>query len=554
MRVRIKKTPRTGDQRDYSLITHRPWSPSNTEDPDAVKNTIGAVPRHLANIEAEGGETVLGDINGDGNIEHMTITGKRHTQGGVPLNVPAGSFIFSDTKKMRIKDKAVLEHFGMGGKKTGYTPAEIAKRYQLNEFMKKVNDPSADPFTRRTAERMLNNNMQKLSELAAYQEGMKGKESPTVSQQMLPDGGQGFNEAAYPMMDEEMDELEMAYGGMIKMQNAGTVPPKIGSVYYLNGQPIKLSRYEDDSFTDYLTPNFMADPGGVYFKDAKNNEVYLDYDQFKELRDKGAINTKGSSSTSWWTGDGVREYQFSTKPGGAAPGLKVKNMTFNVGDTVTTRKGTFKITNPQGMVHPNSYYTAMEVVGPNGKKEYISAGSIIEDMQKGLAEVKSVNPGSNSNNESSGITNVYYNNVTGEPYEVPVGQQPPPGYSPSKSQKKQTAPVVTSAPKKNVGSTPSSLPKKTSNVKVYESVDDLYNDKWQELQDKAMGGQLYAEGGVIESPKYKYDPVQRKMIPIMQTAGTTPGDEKEFVEEYEVKGQGKHKRITKGNTIPTPPP
>ena len=152
MRVRIKKTPRTGDQRDYSLITHRPWSPSNTEDPDAVKNTIGAVPRHLANIEAEGGETVLGDINGDGNIEHMTITGKRHTQGGVPLNVPAGSFIFSDTKKMRIKDKAVLEHFGMGGKKTGYTPAEIAKRYQLNEFMKKVNDPSADPFTRRTAE------------------------------------------------------------------------------------------------------------------------------------------------------------------------------------------------------------------------------------------------------------------------------------------------------------------------------------------------------------------------------------------------------------------
>ena len=68
--------------------------------PGKTKSTLTAVPRDEANLEAEGGETVYGDINGDGMPEHQIIKGPRHAQGGVPLSLPEDTFIFSDTRGM----------------------------------------------------------------------------------------------------------------------------------------------------------------------------------------------------------------------------------------------------------------------------------------------------------------------------------------------------------------------------------------------------------------------------------------------------------------------
>jgi hypothetical protein len=36
------------------------------------------------------------DLDNDGMVEHAKIGGKRHSHGGTPLNVPDGSFVFSD--------------------------------------------------------------------------------------------------------------------------------------------------------------------------------------------------------------------------------------------------------------------------------------------------------------------------------------------------------------------------------------------------------------------------------------------------------------------------
>jgi len=141
---------------------------------DSVSNSITEVPRYAANIEAEGGETVYGDIDGDGGLEHMNINGKRHSQGGVPLNVPEGSFIFSDTKKMKIKDPSILTMFGKSPKAGGYTPAEIAKKYDINKYKAIVEDPEADEISKATAQLMLTNYRKKLSALALVQEEMKG--------------------------------------------------------------------------------------------------------------------------------------------------------------------------------------------------------------------------------------------------------------------------------------------------------------------------------------------------------------------------------------------
>lgn len=231
MKVRIKKSPshRTGDQFDYAAVTHPTYSNSSTGGP-MVRDTISGVPREEANIEAEGGETIIGDLNNDGNIEHFTITGKRHSQGGVPMNVPPGSFIFSDTKKMQIKDREVLDHFGMGGRKGGYTPAEISKRYKLNEFMQTINSNDTDALAKRTAQDMLTKNMTKLAELAAYQEMMKGKQPPAVSQQIL--GGQ-----------EEMKE-----GGLVKMPTGGIAENYLrpGTEIYIGSKKVKIAKVDDN--------------------------------------------------------------------------------------------------------------------------------------------------------------------------------------------------------------------------------------------------------------------------------------------------------------------
>ncbi len=158
----------------------------------SVANTISAVPRNQANLEAEGGETVYGDINGDGMAEHLVIKGPRHSSGGVPLNLPDDTFIFSDTKSMRLKDPNLLSQFGKKGgasKSTkSYTPAELAKQYDLSKYRKMLQDPESGDLERKTAEIMIRNYTMKLGALALAQESKKG----------FP---QGIPEVARPYME-----------------------------------------------------------------------------------------------------------------------------------------------------------------------------------------------------------------------------------------------------------------------------------------------------------------------------------------------------------------
>jgi hypothetical protein len=154
---------------------------------DGVATTMGPVPREEANIEAERGEVYVGDVNDDGMDEHMVIGGKRHSQGGTPLNVDKG-FIFSDTKKMKIKDPEILKAFGKSYKAGGYTPAEIAKQYDLNKYKAMLEDPYADSLTKNTAQRMLDSYNKKLGLLAFTQESKKGfpQGLPDLAQSAMP--------------------------------------------------------------------------------------------------------------------------------------------------------------------------------------------------------------------------------------------------------------------------------------------------------------------------------------------------------------------------------
>ena len=162
----------TGDQFDFSLVKS-PYSNMGNDNSEetSVRYSLSSVPRDVANLEAEGGETVLTDLNDDGKFGLYNITGPRHSSGGVPMYLPEQSFVFSDTQKMKF-NKNELAEFGIESRKK-MTPAQVSKRYQLNEFLGAMSDPDVDNIKLKSAELMLDKNQMSLSKLAFGQESKK---------------------------------------------------------------------------------------------------------------------------------------------------------------------------------------------------------------------------------------------------------------------------------------------------------------------------------------------------------------------------------------------
>jgi hypothetical protein len=137
----------------------------------SIRYSLNPVPRDEANIEAEKGETVLTDLDNDGNFELYDIGGKRHTGGGTPLNLPPQSFIFSDTAKARF-NKTQLAELGITSKKK-MTPAKATKNFELNPYIGALADPHSDKIKDTSAELMLEKNKLSLSHIAFMQEKRK---------------------------------------------------------------------------------------------------------------------------------------------------------------------------------------------------------------------------------------------------------------------------------------------------------------------------------------------------------------------------------------------
>jgi len=310
--IKIKSLPdsaKTGDQLNYSLVDRNSFylkPSSQNEFVDDVKDTMSAVPKEEANVEAEGGETVVGDINNDGFVEHQRILGKRHSEGGVPLNIPPGAFIFSDTKKMTIKDPEVLKMFNMSERKKGYTPAEIAKKYDINNYIAVLKDKDRDTYEKNTAEVMLAKNMEKLGMLALVQESIKG----------FPDGIPAIAESAVAGFSGDQ---KMQFGGSLrKLQGGGfNAPrelngidepdkrkaqtsashsniteggnPEVGFTFYKGLVPVTVSKVDS---------KFAIDNGAdaAYIK--LSDGTRLNKQEFDTLRKKGSMKPAGFNKSS----------------------------------------------------------------------------------------------------------------------------------------------------------------------------------------------------------------------------------------------------------------
>lgn len=177
----------------FSRGLSTPWygSPSAQQGlPDEYKTDRVLPESDNPDIEAEKNEQILGNFSGDGTPALMDVSGPPHSEGGKGVNVPDGSFVFSDTKDLKIKDKEILKEFNMPTKgKRGYTPASIAKQYDIQKYATKLQDPDTDPITRKTAEMMTKNYLQKLDKLSKIQEGMKQQMGIDQPEQHMRYGG-----------------------------------------------------------------------------------------------------------------------------------------------------------------------------------------------------------------------------------------------------------------------------------------------------------------------------------------------------------------------------
>lgn len=288
-RVRIKAIPKakTGYQVQGSLMNDiSAWGGGNYAAQSGipeprVSQSLTKVPRNEANLEAEGGETAV--VN-TGNIPAFyNIEGPRHSEGGVPLNLPDESFIFSDTKSMKIKDPAVLKRFGLTPKKGGYTPAEISKKYPINEYVKILKDPNSDKISKKTAELMIKNAVIKLGNLALVQESKKGFE-------------QGIPEMARPALEA----MGISEQDIMPDQPQEQAPP-------MQGMPQQGMPQEMPSGAPIATPEMMAQYGmemgsfypefayGGFFQDGGQRALTQ---QELEERRKKAENIRKQKGTS----------------------------------------------------------------------------------------------------------------------------------------------------------------------------------------------------------------------------------------------------------------
>lgn len=222
----------TGDQRNFGLVTTPPLPSSGFDSTQSdgmsgrIASSLPGVPRDQANLEAEKGETVLTDMNNDGNFELYSIGGNRHHSGGTPLNLPPQSFIYSDTSKMKL-DKYELSEMGITSKKK-LTPAKVSRGYELNKFIGILDDEHSDNITIDTAEYMLNKNKKSLSQLAFLQEAKKQFEDgvPLASYAYLTEKGMDplqFSQQVEQISAQEAEQkmmMQLPYEQRLEMMMA----------------------------------------------------------------------------------------------------------------------------------------------------------------------------------------------------------------------------------------------------------------------------------------------------------------------------------------------
>lgn len=170
------------------------------------------------NVEVEGKEHIKLP-----NGFSQEIQGKSHAQGGIPLNLPQGTQIFSEKLKPQVKflkelmeidpqysflSKAKLPEKGV------ISYADLAKKFETKKYVDLLNSKTADPIQKTTAEMMMSQSLMALEKLFALQEQNKlsGVHGPQVQQNAM-EAKQQEQEQAQEQQQSMKQEPMMRHGG-----------------------------------------------------------------------------------------------------------------------------------------------------------------------------------------------------------------------------------------------------------------------------------------------------------------------------------------------------
>lgn len=165
------------------------------------RNSLAADGMQIRDIGGKGSPTV--EVEGKEHIQlpngfSQEIKGKKHSEGGIPMNLPQGTKIFSE----KLKDPATKKSY-----------ADLAKKFETKKYVDLLNSKDADPIQKATAEMMIKQRNQKLEELFALQE--QNKLSGAHGEQVQ------FNAMQEQQSQQEPEEPMMMHGGyhLPKAQN-----------------------------------------------------------------------------------------------------------------------------------------------------------------------------------------------------------------------------------------------------------------------------------------------------------------------------------------------
>ena len=170
------------------------------------------------NVEVEGKEHIQLP-----NGFSQEIQGKKHSEGGIPINLPQGTKIFSEKLKVPVsflKEAIALDPENQMLKslklpKTGKVSyADLAKKFETKKYVDLLNSKDADAIQMTTAQLMIQQNNAKLEELFGLQEQNKisGVHGPQVQQNAQQEQQEQEAQEAQ-MQGEEMEQPMMKYGG-----------------------------------------------------------------------------------------------------------------------------------------------------------------------------------------------------------------------------------------------------------------------------------------------------------------------------------------------------
>jgi hypothetical protein len=170
------------------------------------------------NVEVEGEEHIQLP-----NGFSQEIQGKKHSEGGIPINLPQGTKIFSEKLKVPVsflKEAIALDPENQMLKslklpKTGKVSyADLAKKFETKKYVDLLNSKDADAIQMTTAQLMIQQNNAKLEELFGLQEQNKisGVHGPQVQQNAQQEQQEQEAQQAQ-MQGEQMEQPMMKYGG-----------------------------------------------------------------------------------------------------------------------------------------------------------------------------------------------------------------------------------------------------------------------------------------------------------------------------------------------------